>query len=77
MAIAGMDFLTMFLSTQNRPTSSQGIDQCIPCQSERLESPDGDGKLASRPVLNGLHHTYSWMGTQSVEYNQDRYTIVH
>jgi hypothetical protein len=34
----------------------QGIEQRIPCRSERLETPPVNGTLASRPVLNGLHH---------------------
>ncbi len=58
----------------------QGIDQRIPCQTERpepLESPPDNGKLSSQPVLNGLHHIYSWVGAQSAGHSQVQGPIVH
>jgi hypothetical protein len=47
----------------------QGIEQRIPCRPERPETPLVNGKLASRAVLNGLHHDYSWQVSQSACYN--------
>ncbi len=35
------------------------------------------GELASRPVLNGLHHTYSWVATQSVGYGRAQRSVHH
>jgi transposase InsO family protein len=64
----------------NTDRPHQGIDQRIPGQSERpgtLESPPSNGKLISRPVLNGLHHTYYWAATQSVGHSQTQRPIVH
>jgi transposase InsO family protein len=54
----------------NNTRPHQGIEQRIPCQQGRTESPPVNGKLVSRPVLNGLHHTTSWVATQSVGHNQ-------
>ena len=64
----------------NTDRPHQGINQRIPGQSVRpepLESPPGNGKLVSRPVLNGLHHTYSWVGAQSVGHSQAQRPIIH
>ena len=44
----------------NHARPHQGIAQRIPCPPERLGTPPASGKLASRPVLNGLHHDYYW-----------------
>jgi putative transposase len=38
----------------------QGIEQRIPCRSERPQTPPVNGTLASRPLLSGLHHDYYW-----------------
>ena len=57
----------------NTARRHQGIDQRIPRQTERpepLESPPDNGKLSSQPVLNGLHHIYSWVGAQSAGRSQ-------
>ena len=47
----------------NRTRPHQGIEQRIPCQPERLETPPTNRNLVSRPVLSGLHHDYSWQGS--------------
>ena len=44
----------------NHARPHQGIEQRIPCQPERLETPLVNRELASRPVLGGLHHDYGW-----------------
>jgi hypothetical protein len=44
----------------NHARPHQGIEQCIPCQPEPPERPLASGKIASRPVLGGLHHYYFW-----------------
>jgi putative transposase len=44
----------------NHARPHQGIEQRIPCRPERLETAPVNGKLVSRPVLNGLHHDYFW-----------------
>jgi hypothetical protein len=54
-----------------------GIEQGIPCQPGPTESPPVGGKLSARPVLNGLHHTYSWVATQSVGHGQAQRPIYH
>jgi hypothetical protein len=61
----------------NNARSHQGIEQRIPCQQGRPESPPVGGKLSARPVLNGLHHTYSWVATQSVGHSQAQRPIYH
>ncbi len=61
----------------NNARPHQGIEQRIPCQPGMTESPPVNGKLASRPVLNGLHHTYSRVATQSVGHGQAQRTICH
>ena len=50
----------------NHTRPHQGIKQHIPCQPERLETPPLGGKVASRPVLRGLHHDYYWQAAESV-----------
>jgi len=55
----------------------QGIEQCIPCRTEQLEGPPVNARLSSQPVLNGLHHTYSWVATQSVEHSQAQCPVCH
>jgi hypothetical protein len=57
--------------------SHQRIEQRIPCQQGRPESPPVGGKLLARPVLNGLHHTYLWVATQSVGHGQAQRPIYH
>jgi transposase InsO family protein len=42
----------------------QGIEQLIPCQPERPEDPPATGKIASRPMLGGLHHDYFWQAAK-------------
>jgi putative transposase len=49
-----------YMAYFNHARPHQGIEQRIPCQLERPETPPVNGKLASRPVLNGLHHDYYW-----------------
>jgi hypothetical protein len=36
-----------------------------------------NGKLLSRSVLNRMHHTYSWVATQSVGYGQAQRPVCH
>ena len=50
----------------NHARPHQGIEQHIPCQSEHPEAPPLGGKVASRPVLSGLHHDYFWQAAESV-----------
>jgi putative transposase len=50
----------------NHARPHQGIEQHIPCQPERPEAPPLGGKVASRPVLSGLHHDYYWQAAESV-----------
>ncbi|MFO7742366.1 MAG: integrase core domain-containing protein [Anaerolineae bacterium] len=54
----------------NRARPHQGIEQRVPCGTERLEAPPVTPTLSSRPVLNGLHHDYSWLAASSAEQNQ-------
>jgi transposase InsO family protein len=61
----------------NRARPHQGIEQRIPCQSEPPGPPPVNGKLSSRPVLNGLHHNYSWLATRSVGHSQAQRSIYH
>jgi transposase InsO family protein len=48
----------------------QGIEQRLPCRTERLDAPPVTETLSSRPGLNGLHHDYSWLAARSVEQDQ-------
>jgi len=50
----------------NHARPHQGIKQRIPCRPEQLEAPPVNGKLASRPVLAGLHHDYFWQAAGCV-----------
>jgi transposase InsO family protein len=43
----------------------QGIEQRIPCQSERDDEPLAGGQVLSRPLLGGLHHDYYWQASES------------
>ncbi|MEA3375125.1 MAG: integrase core domain-containing protein [Chloroflexota bacterium] len=54
----------------NRARPHQGIEQRVPCRTERLEAPPVTATLSSRPVLNGLHHDYSWLAASSAEQDQ-------
>jgi putative transposase len=56
----------------NHTRPHQGIEQRIPCPSQPLETPPINGKVASRPVLNGLHHDYFWQAAGSVGQRQSR-----
>ena len=56
----------------NHARPHQGIEQRIPCPSQPLETPPINGKVASRPVLNGLHHDYFWQAAGSVGQRQSR-----
>ena len=49
----------------NHSRPHQGIEQHIPCQLERPEAPPPGGKIASRPVLSGLHHDYFWQAAEN------------
>jgi putative transposase len=42
----------------NHARPHQGIEQRIPCRPGQLEAAPVNGRLASRPVLAGLHHDY-------------------
>jgi putative transposase len=50
----------------------QGIEQRIPCRPERLEKAPPNGKLVSRPVLNGLHHDYFWQAAECIRQGRDQ-----
>jgi transposase InsO family protein len=50
----------------NHARPHQGIEQYIPCQPERPGKPPATGKIASRPVLGGLHHDYYWQAAECV-----------
>lgn len=51
----------------NHARPHQGTDQRIPCRSERWDGRLANRKVASRPILGGLHHEYRWKapGSQS------------
>jgi putative transposase len=49
----------------NHTRPHQGIEQHIPCQPDRPQAPPLGGKIASRPVLSGLHHDYYWQAAES------------
>jgi transposase InsO family protein len=51
----------------NHARPHQGIEQRIPCRTERSETPSVNAALASRPVLSGLHHDYYWRAAQTVD----------
>ena len=52
----------------------QGIEQRVPCRTERLDTPSVTATLSSRPMLNGLHHDYSWRAARSAEQNQAQFS---
>jgi hypothetical protein len=54
-----------------------GIEQRIPFLQVGPKSPPVGGELSARPVLNGLHHTTSWVATQSVGHGQAQRPIYH
>ena len=56
---------------------NQGIEQRVPCRTERLDAPPVTATLSSRPVLNGLHHDYSWRAARSAEQNQGQFSTRH
>lgn len=51
----------------NHARPHQGIEQQVPCESNRLEAPPVGGKLVSRPVLGGLHHEYFWETSEAAD----------
>ena len=55
----------------------QGIKQRVPCGTVRSDALPVTAKLSSRPVLNGLHHDYSWLGASSAEQNQAQFSTRH
>jgi putative transposase len=55
-----------YMAYFNNARPHQGIKQRIPCRPGRLETPPVNGKLASRPVLNGLHHDYYWQAAECI-----------
>jgi transposase InsO family protein len=54
----------------NRARPHQGIEQRVPCRTERLDARPVTATLSSRPVLDGLHHDYYWLAARSAEQNQ-------
>ena len=38
----------------------QGLNQKIPIAPSPMTAPPVNGRVISRPILNGLHHAYSW-----------------
>jgi len=54
----------------NRARPHQGIEQRVPCRTERFDAPPVTATLSSRSVLNGLHHDYSWLAVSSAEQDQ-------
>jgi transposase InsO family protein len=61
----------------NHARPHQGIEQRIPCRLERPEKPPVNEKLASRPVLSGLHHDYYWQAAQPVDQRGQPQTFLH
>ena len=61
----------------NHARPHQGIEQCIPCRLERPEKPPVNEKLASRPVLSGLHHDYYWQAVQPIDQRSQTQTFLH
>ena len=61
----------------NHARPHQGIEQCIPCRLERPEKPPINEKLASRPVLSGLHHDYSWQAVQPTDQRSQTQAFLH
>jgi len=55
-----------YMAYFNNARPHQGIEQRIPCRPERPDAPPPNGKLASRPVLSGLHHDYFWQAAGCV-----------
>ena len=47
----------------------QGIEQRIPCGPAHLDEPPVEGRVASQPILEGLHHEYSWQVSGSIDYH--------
>jgi len=61
----------------NHARPQRGIEQHVPGRTARLEAPPVTATLSSRPVLNGLHHDYSWLGASSAEQNQAQLLTRH
>jgi putative transposase len=61
----------------NHARPHQGIEQRIPCRLERPEKPPINEKLASRPVLSGLHHDYSWQAVQPTDQRSQTQAFLH
>ena len=66
-----------YKSTFDCARHHQGIEQCIACRMEQVDGRPVNARLSSQPVLNGLHHTYSWMAAQSVEHSQAQHPVYH
>ncbi len=58
-----------YKSTFNCARPHQGIEQCIPCRIEQGDGRPANPRLSSQPVLNGLHHEYSWRAASSARQN--------
>ncbi|MEA3376225.1 MAG: integrase core domain-containing protein [Chloroflexota bacterium] len=54
----------------NHARPHQGIEQRVPCGTERSDVLPVTATLSSRPVLNGLHHDYCWLAASSAEQSQ-------
>jgi transposase InsO family protein len=61
----------------NHARPPQGVEQRVPCRTERFDAPSVTATLSSRPVLNGLHHDYPWLGASSAEQNQAQFAPRH
>jgi putative transposase len=54
-----------YMAYFNHARPHQGIEQRIPCRSERPDVRLVSRKVTSRPVLGGLHHDYFWQAPGS------------
>ena len=53
----------------NSARPHQGIEQRIPCGPAHPDEPPIRERVASRPILGGLHHEYSWQVSESIDYH--------
>jgi putative transposase len=56
-----------YMAYFNQACPHPGIEQRIPCRSQRPDAPPISGKVTSRPVLSGLHHDYYWQVAEGAD----------